>query len=85
MGPLDSPETPIRNCKCTPRNNPEERRSRILRGGSQESAGAVEVPAEVLSIWDAAEALVASQHFRRSWMTLAGGVQSKCIVRRGLC
>ena len=30
-------ETPVRNCQCSPRNNPEERSSRLLLGGSFKS------------------------------------------------
>jgi len=37
MGPIGCPETSARNCHRTLRNNPEERRSHLLRGGSQKS------------------------------------------------
>ena len=37
MGPLGCPETSVRNCRSTLRNIPEERRSRLLHGGSLKS------------------------------------------------
>ena len=34
MKPIGCPETPVRNYHCTLRHNPEDGRSRLLRGGS---------------------------------------------------
>ena len=37
MEPIVCPETSVRNYHYSPRNNPEERGSRLLRGGSLKS------------------------------------------------
>jgi hypothetical protein len=37
MGPIGCPETSVRNCHHSLRNNPEERGSQLLRGGSLKS------------------------------------------------
>ena len=37
MGPIFSPETSVRNYHYSLRNDPEERSSRLLRGGSLKS------------------------------------------------
>ena len=37
MGPLGCPETPVRNCHYSLRNNPEERSSHLPQGGSLQS------------------------------------------------
>jgi len=34
MGPIGRPKTSVRNCHYSLRNNPEERNSQLLRGGS---------------------------------------------------
>ena len=60
MGPKVCPETSVRNNRCTLRNNPEERRSHLLRGGSLQSCikvvsseKGVLLPLVVLArIWD---------------------------------
>jgi len=37
MGPIGCPETSVRNYHHSPRNDPEERSSQLLRGGSLKS------------------------------------------------
>jgi len=43
MGPIGCPETSVRNYHYSPRNNHEERGSRLPRGGSLKSRIAAEV------------------------------------------
>ena len=67
MGPIGCPETSLRNYRCTLRNNPEERRTRQLRGGSLKSRTAL--PARgIFSYHCALDDVKTSREYSRLWL-----------------